>query len=110
MGQPIVMGDQVQSPCSIHLIPTPATGAPQPSPPLPFSAPLLPGLSATVTIGGNAAAVLDRAGPDHDGLGQRAHRRQAGRHDGVAGHVLRPARRQLRTNDNQRDDRLRRQA
>jgi uncharacterized Zn-binding protein involved in type VI secretion len=52
-------------------MPNPATGAPQPSPPLPFLAPLLTGLSTTVTIGGKAAAVLGSGGvntPPHIGL------------------------------------------
>ena len=71
MGQPIVQGDQVQATCSIHMIPNPATGAPQPSPPLPFSAPLTTGLSTSVTIGGKAAAVMGSGGlntPPHVGL------------------------------------------
>jgi uncharacterized Zn-binding protein involved in type VI secretion len=71
MGQPIVQGDQVQSVCSIHMIPNPATGAPQPGPPMPFAAPLLTGLATTVTIGGKAAAVLGSGGintPPHVGL------------------------------------------
>ncbi len=71
MGQPIVQGDQVQATCSIHLIPNPTTGAPQPSPPLPFAAPLTIGLSTTVTIGGKPAAVLGSSGlntPPHVGL------------------------------------------
>jgi uncharacterized Zn-binding protein involved in type VI secretion len=72
MAQPLVMGDKIQGQCAIHQIPNPATGAPQPSPaPLPFSAPLLQGLEATVTIGGKAVAVLGASGfntPPHVGL------------------------------------------
>ena len=72
MGQPaIVMGDKIQGQCAIHLIPNPATGAPQPGPPMPFSAPLLMGLEPTVTIGGKAVAVMGSQGmntPPHVGL------------------------------------------
>jgi uncharacterized Zn-binding protein involved in type VI secretion len=72
MGQPLVMGDKIQGQCSIHQVPNPASGAPQPSPaPMPFSAPLLDGLVSTVTIGGKAAAVMGSAGyntPPHVGL------------------------------------------
>lgn len=68
---PIVQGDQVQGQCPGHLMPNPATGAPQPAPPLPFSAPLLTALATTVTIGGKAAAVVGSQGyntPPHVGL------------------------------------------
>src|SRR5712691_1286501 len=72
MGAPaIVMGDKITGQCPNHMIPNPATGAPQPSPPLPFSAPLLQGLVATVLIGGKAAAVAGSSGmntPPHVGL------------------------------------------
>ena len=72
MGFPLVQGDQVTAQCAIHMVPNPATGAPQPSPaPLPFSGPLTVGLSTTVTIGGKAAAVLGSSGynsPPHVGL------------------------------------------
>lgn len=72
MGQPLVMGDKIQGQCSIHQVPNPSSGAPQPSPaPLPFSAPLLDGLVSTVTIGGKAAAVMGSSGynaPPHVGL------------------------------------------
>lgn len=72
MGAPaIVMGDRITGQCPNHLIPNPATGAPQPSPPLPFSAPLLQGVVNTVMIGGKAAAVLGSSGmctPPHVGL------------------------------------------
>ncbi|MBF6606460.1 MAG: PAAR domain-containing protein [Chloroflexi bacterium] len=71
MALPLVANDQVTGQCAIHLIPNPATGAPQPSPPLPFTAPLTVGLATTVLIGGKAAAVLGSSGantPPHVGL------------------------------------------
>jgi uncharacterized Zn-binding protein involved in type VI secretion len=72
MGAPaVVMGDRVMGQCAIHQIPNPASGVPQPSPPLPFSAPLTLGLCATVLIGGKAAAVVGSNGlntPPHVGL------------------------------------------
>jgi uncharacterized Zn-binding protein involved in type VI secretion len=67
----IVMGDQITGQCPIHLIPNPATGAPQPSPPLPFAAPLTMGTIANVLIGGKPAAVAGSTGlntPPHVGL------------------------------------------
>lgn len=66
---PIVMGDKVTGICSNHLIPS-ASGT-QPAGPLPFSAPLLQGLVATVLIGGKQAAVLGSSGynaPPHVGI------------------------------------------
>lgn len=72
MGEPAaVMGDKVTGTCAIHLVPNPATGAPQPGPPLPFSAPLTLGLAPTVLIGGKPAAVAGSSGyntPPHVGL------------------------------------------
>jgi uncharacterized Zn-binding protein involved in type VI secretion len=72
MGAPaIVMGDKITGQCPIHMIPNSATGAPQPSPPLPFSAPLTMDLVTTVMIGGKAAAVAGSSGlntPPHVGL------------------------------------------
>src|SRR5207302_1515860 len=72
MGAPaIVMGDKVTGQCPNHMIPNPATGAPQPSPPMPFSSPLLQGLVSSVLIGGKAAAVMGSSGyntPPHVGL------------------------------------------
>lgn len=72
MAQPLVMGDKIQGQCAIHQVPNPSSGAPQPSPaPMPFSAPLLSGLEATVTIGGKAVAVMGSSGyntPPHVGL------------------------------------------
>jgi uncharacterized Zn-binding protein involved in type VI secretion len=72
MGSPaIVTGDRVTGQCPNHLIPNPSTGAPQPSPPVPFSAPLTTGTVATVLIGGQPAAVVGSSGvntPPHVGL------------------------------------------
>lgn len=72
MGSPaIVQGDRIGGQCSIHQIPNPATGAPQPAPPMPFSAPLTQGLATDVFIGGKAAAVNGSSGyntPPHVGL------------------------------------------
>jgi uncharacterized Zn-binding protein involved in type VI secretion len=72
MAFPLVQADQVTAQCAIHLVPNPATGAPQPSPaPLPFAAPLTVGLATTVTIGGKPAAVTGSTGyntPPHVGL------------------------------------------
>ena len=71
MAQPLVMGDKVQGQCAIHQIPNPASGAPQPAPPMPFSAPLTLGLEPTVTIGGKPVAVIGSSGfntPPHIGL------------------------------------------
>ena len=65
-----VMGDKVTGMCAIHQIPTPS-GAPTLGPPMPFSAPLLQGLEATVTIGGKPVAVVGASGyntPPHVGL------------------------------------------
>ena len=72
MGTPAaVMGDQVTGTCMAHLIPNPATGAPQPAPPMPFAAPLLVGLATKTMIGGKPAAVQGSSGvntPPHVGL------------------------------------------
>jgi len=72
MGTPaVVMGDQITGQCPIHIIPNPATGIPQPSPPLPFSAPITIGVCATVLIAGKPAAVVGCTGmntPPHVGL------------------------------------------
>lgn len=72
MGSPAaVLGDQITAQCAIHMIPNPATGAPQPSPPLPFSAPITLGTVASVLISGKAAAVVGSSGyntPPHVGL------------------------------------------
>jgi uncharacterized Zn-binding protein involved in type VI secretion len=66
----VVMGDRITGLCPNHMIPGPL-GAPVPSPPLPFSAPLLLGLVSTVLIGGKPAAVMGSSGlntPPHVGL------------------------------------------
>lgn len=72
MGAPaIVMNDQITGQCPIHMIPNPASGAPQPAPPMPFSAPLTLNLSTTVMIDGKFAAVVGSQGmntPPHVGL------------------------------------------
>lgn len=72
MGQPAaVSGDRVTATCATHQIPNPATGAPQPAPPMPFSAPITVGLCPTVLIGGKPAAVVGSSGvntPPHPGL------------------------------------------
>ena len=72
MGTPAaVMGDQIMATCAIHLIPNPATGAPQPGPPFPFSAPITLGTVETVLISGQPAAVVGSTGyntPPHIGL------------------------------------------
>jgi uncharacterized Zn-binding protein involved in type VI secretion len=65
------MGDKVTGTCAIHQIPNPASGAPQPGPPFPFSAPITTGTVATVLIGGKPAAVIGCSGmntPPHVGL------------------------------------------
>jgi uncharacterized Zn-binding protein involved in type VI secretion len=71
MGTPAaVMGDRINAVCAIHLLPGPL-GAPMPSPPLPFSAPLLQGLATKVLIAGKPAAVAGSSGfntPPHVGL------------------------------------------
>lgn len=70
MGVPaVVMGDRIVGMCPIHMIPGP--GGPQPSPPLPFSAPLTMSLAPTVLIGGKPAAVQGSFGfntPPHAGI------------------------------------------
>jgi len=72
MGQPAaVMGDKVSATCATHQIPNPASGAPQPASPMPFSAPLTQNLAPTVQIGNNPAVVVGSSGlnlPPHVGL------------------------------------------
>lgn len=72
MGAPaIVQNDRITGICAIHQVPSPSSGAPQPAPPMPFSAPLTSGLSASVMIGGKPAATIGAAGkntPPHVGL------------------------------------------
>lgn len=72
MGQPAaVMGDKIMGQCSVHQIPNPASGAPQPAPPMPFQAPLTLGLATKVLIANKPAAVMGSSGfntPPHVGL------------------------------------------
>lgn len=72
MGAPAaISGDQVNAVCSLHLMPNPATGAPQPAAPLPFSAPITLGVCTTVLICGAPAVVVGATGantPPHVGL------------------------------------------
>ncbi len=66
-----VLGDRITGLCAIHQIPNPASGAPQPGPPMPFSAPVLQGLAPTVLIAGKPAVVAGSSGyntPPHVGL------------------------------------------
>ena len=69
-GSAVVANDRITGQCALHLVPGPA-GAPVPSPPLPFGAPLTTGLAATVLIEGRPAAVQGSQGvnlPPHVGL------------------------------------------
>ncbi len=72
MGQPAaVMGDRISGTCAVHQIPNPASGAPQPGPPMPFSAPVVQSLAMTVLIGGKPVVVAGSMGyntPPHVGL------------------------------------------
>jgi uncharacterized Zn-binding protein involved in type VI secretion len=71
MAIPLVMGDQITGQCAIHFIPNPTSGAPQPGPPMPFSAPITLGVSTTVQIGGTFVALAGSNGlntPPHVGL------------------------------------------
>jgi uncharacterized Zn-binding protein involved in type VI secretion len=72
MGAPaIVQDDRISGTCAVHQVPNPTSGAPQPGPPMPFSAPLQAGLVASVLIGGRPAAVVGSSGlntPAHMGL------------------------------------------
>jgi uncharacterized Zn-binding protein involved in type VI secretion len=72
MGAPAaVLGDKVQATCAHHLIPNPASGIPQPGPPMPHSSPLTMSLCTTVLVGGSPAAVAGSQGlntPPHVGL------------------------------------------
>ncbi len=72
MGQSAaIAGDQVTGTCPLHLVPNPASGAPQPAPPFPFSAPMTTGVCSTVLIGGTPAVVVGAQGlntPPHVGL------------------------------------------
>lgn len=70
MGTPaIVLGDKVMGVCPIHMVPGPTN--PIPSPPLPFTAPLVLDCVVTVLISGKPAAVLGSNGlnlPPHVGI------------------------------------------
>lgn len=72
MGQPAaVMNDRIVGTCAVHQVPNPASGAPQPAPPMPFSAPLTLNLATTVFMAGKPAAVAGSSGyntPPHVGL------------------------------------------
>ena len=72
MGVPAaVLGDRIAATCAIHLVPNPASGAPQPGPPMPFSAPVTTGTCSTVLIGGKPVVVVGAQGtctPPHVGL------------------------------------------
>ena len=72
MGAPAaVLGDRITATCATHLIPNPASGIPQPGPPLPFSAPVTVGTCPTVLIAGKPAVTLGAQGmnvPPHVGL------------------------------------------
>lgn len=72
MGTPAaVMGDKIVGQCLTHQIPNPASGVPQPAPPMPFQAPLLQGLATKVLIANKPAAVMGSSGfntPPHVGL------------------------------------------
>src|SRR5688572_12711309 len=72
MGAPaIVMNDKIQGTCAIHQVLNPASGVPQPGPPMQFSAPITVGVVTTVLIGGQPAAVMGCSGfnmPPHVGL------------------------------------------
>jgi uncharacterized Zn-binding protein involved in type VI secretion len=72
MGAPAaVLGDRITATCVTHLVPNPATGVPQPGPPMPFSAPVTTGTCATVLVGGAPSVVIGSQGtclPPHVGL------------------------------------------
>jgi uncharacterized Zn-binding protein involved in type VI secretion len=70
-GPAAVQGDQVVATCMLHLIPNPASGVPQPGPPMPFSAPITVGAALTVLIAGRPALVQGASGVNatvHPGL------------------------------------------
>ena len=58
----IVQGDPIIGACPIHQIPNPASGVPQPAPPMPFNAPLTQGLAMKVLIMNRPAAVIGSSG------------------------------------------------
>lgn len=66
-----VLGDRVSATCATHLVPNPASGVPQPGPPMPFSAPVTTGTAATVMAAGKPLVVVGGQGmctPPHVGL------------------------------------------
>jgi len=66
-----IMNDRITGVCAIHQVPNPASGVPQPGPPMPFSAPLLQGLETKVMVRGQPVAVVGASGyntPPHVGL------------------------------------------
>jgi uncharacterized Zn-binding protein involved in type VI secretion len=72
MGTPAaVLGDRISASCAGHQVPNPASGVPQPGPPMPFSAPITTQCEPTVLIAGKPAAVVGAWGlntPPHIGL------------------------------------------
>ena len=72
MGQPAaVLGDRITGVCAIHQVPNPASGVPQPAPPMPFSAPVLQAVATRTLIAGKPAVVVGSTGlntPPHVGL------------------------------------------
>ncbi|MDJ0770653.1 MAG: PAAR domain-containing protein [Ilumatobacter sp.] len=72
MGSPAaVQGDLITATCTTHQVPNPSSGAPQPGPPMPFSAGVELGLEPTVLIGNKPAVVVGSTGlnkPPHVGL------------------------------------------
>lgn len=72
MGKPAaVMGDAIKGVCAAHQIPNPASGVPQPAPPMPFNGPITNGTSSDVLISGKPAATVGSSGlnvPPHIGL------------------------------------------
>lgn len=71
MGNPaVVLGDAVTGQCAGHLVPGPL-GVPQPAPPLPFNAPQVQGVAATVLMAGKPVVLAGATGfnqPPHAGL------------------------------------------
>jgi uncharacterized Zn-binding protein involved in type VI secretion len=66
-----VLGDRIAATCATHLVPNPASGAPQPAPPMPFSAPVTTGTCSTVLVSGKPVVVVGAQGacvPPHVGL------------------------------------------
>jgi uncharacterized Zn-binding protein involved in type VI secretion len=66
-----VLGDRISGTCTVHLIPNPTTGAPQPGPPMPFSSPLTVALATRTIVAGKPAATQGSSGmnaPPHVGL------------------------------------------